>query len=220
MEKEASNIRIALVEDHNLFRSALAAMINKFDRCEVVIEACSGLELIDSINAGVMPDLVILDLNMPMMDGFDTAKWIQSNNPDISVIMLTMYDTELTMIRLLQAGVKGFLKKDVTPLELRSAISGVMQYGYYYTSKATGKLINLFRKSEEQSALMKSTLNEVELRFLKYTCSELTYKEIANEMNQNPRAIDNIRDNLFEKLEVKSRIGLAMYSIKHCIYLI
>ena len=220
MEKEASNIRIALVEDHNLFRSALAAMINKFDRCEVVIEACSGLELIDSINAGVMPDLVILDLNMPMMDGFDTAKWIQSNHPDISVIMLTMYDTELTMIRLLQAGVKGFLKKDVTPLELRSAISGVMQYGYYYTSKATGKLINLFRRSEEQSALMKSTLNEVELRFLKYTCSELTYKEIANEMNLNPRAIDNIRDNLFEKLEVKSRIGLAMYSIKHCIYLI
>src|SRR5690606_1445258 len=123
------------------------------------------------------------------------------------------------MIRLLQSGVKGFLKKDVTPAELRAAISGVMQYGYYYTSKATGKLINLFRKSEEQSALMKSTLNEVELRFLKYTCSELTYKEIANEMNLNPRAIDNIRDNLFDKLEVKSRMGLAMYSIKHCIYL-
>jgi DNA-binding NarL/FixJ family response regulator len=121
------------------------------------------------------------------------------------------------MIRLLQAGVKGFLKKNVSPYELKFAIYNIMQFGYYYTNNTTGKLINLFRKSQEHSAMLKTMLTEMEIRFLKYTCSDLTYKEIANEMNVNPRAVDNLRDNLFEKLEVKSRVGLAMYSIRHCI---
>jgi DNA-binding NarL/FixJ family response regulator len=220
MEKENEIIRIALADDHILFRTALAALINKFGNCAVIHEAGSGEELIAAIRSGANPDLILLDLNMPDMDGFDTAKWVQANKPDISILMLTMYNTELTMIRLLQAGVRGFLKKDATPLQLKSAINSVMEFGYYYTNNTTGKLINLFRKSQEQSALMKSMLTDIELAFLKYTCSEMTYKEIANEMNLNPRAIDNIRDNLFEKLEVKSRIGLAMYSIKHCIYIL
>jgi DNA-binding NarL/FixJ family response regulator len=220
MEKENEITRIALVDDHILFRTALSSLINKFGNCAVIMEAGSGEELIAAIKSGIAPDLVLLDLNMPEMDGFDTAKWIQANKPEIAILMLTMYNTELTMIRLLQAGVRGFLKKDATPLQLKSAINNVMEFGYYYTNNTTGKLINLFRKSQEQSALMKSMLTETELTFLKYTCSEMTYKEIANEMNLNPRAIDNIRDNLFEKLEVKSRIGLAMYSIKHCIYIL
>jgi DNA-binding NarL/FixJ family response regulator len=155
---------------------------------------------------------------MPEMDGFAAAKWLQTNAPDIHVLMITMYDTELTMIRLLQAGVKGFLKKDSSPAELKFAITNIMQYGYFYTNNTTGKLINLFRKSSEHSAMLKSTLTDQEMCFLKHTCSDLTYKEIANMMNLNPRAVDNLRDNLFNKLEVKSRVGLAMYAIRHCIH--
>lgn len=217
METEIQTIRIALADDHQLLRNALAGLINKFDNCLVTVEAGTGYELIRAIESGLVPDLVILDLNMPEFDGFETAKWLQSHQPNINILMLTMYDTELTMIRLLQAGVKGFLKKDVSPYELKFAIYNVMQFGYYYTNNTTGKLINLFRKSQEHSAMLKSMLTEMEIRFLKYTCSDLTYKEIANEMNLNPRAVDNLRDNLFEKLEVKSRVGLAMYSIRHCI---
>jgi DNA-binding NarL/FixJ family response regulator len=217
MENEIPTIKIALADDHQVLRNALAGLVNKFDNCLVIIEAGNGYELIRAIESGKIPDLVILDLNLPEFDGFETAKWLSNHQPDINILMLTMYDTELAMIRLLQAGVKGFLKKDVSTAELKFAIYNVMQFGYYYTNNTTGKLINLFRKSQEQSAMLKSMLSDMEIRFLKYTCSDLTYKEIANEMNVNPRAVDNLRDNLFEKLEVKSRVGLAMYSIRHCI---
>lgn len=220
MEAEKQKISIALVDDHRLFRNALATLINNYDGCTVIIEARNGNELVKTITAGVIPDVVLLDLNMPEMDGYETAGWIQAKYPQIYVLMLTMYDTELTMIRLLQSGVRGFLKKDVTPSELRFAINSVVQCGYYYTNTTTGKLINLFRKSEEQSAMMKSILSDTELRFLRLVCSERTYKEIANEMNLNPRAVDNIRDNLFERLEVRSRVGLVMYAIRHCIHML
>lgn len=215
MIQETKICKIALADDHNLLRSALTGLINHFDDYEVVIEARNGEELIHFVQAGLVPDIVLLDLNMPVMDGFETAKWLQANHPDIHMLMLTMYDSELTMIRLLQAGVQGFLKKDIDPAELRYALNSVVHYGYYYTNNTTGRLVNLFRKSTEQSALLRSMLTEMEIRFLKLTCSELTYKEIACQMQLNPRAVDNLRDNLFEKLDVKSRVGLAMYSIRH-----
>lgn len=218
MEQEKQQIRIAIADDHVLFRSGVAGIVNNFDNCTIIFEAGNGNELIRFISAGLIPDLVLLDLNMPEMDGFATSKWLHNHHPKINVLMVTMYDTELTMIRLLQTGVKGFLKKDVTTSELRFAINNIMQFGYYYTNNTTGKLINLFRKSQEHSAMVKSTLSDLELKFLNYTCTDLTYKEIANEMNLNPRAVDNLRDNLFEKLEVKSRVGLAMYAIRHCIH--
>lgn len=215
MQTETQKIKIALAEDHVLLRNALAALINTFDNCSVIIEASSGNELISTIEAGVIPDILLLDHNMPDFDGYETAKWLQLNRPEVQILMLTMYDTEPAMLRMLQVGVKGFLRKDISPSELKSAINSVMQYGYYYTNNTTGKLINLFRKSQEQSVLLKSMLTEMEMRFLKWVCTELTYKEIAKEMHVNVRAVDNLRDNLFGKLEVKNRVGLVMYSIKH-----
>ena len=218
MDKEVQLTRIALADDHTLLRNALASLINSFDNCKVITEASGGNELIKTISGGFIPDVLLLDLNMPDLNGYDTAIWVQTHYPQIHILMLTMYDTELTMIRLLQAGVKGFLKKDIHPAELKFAINSVMQNGYYYTNDTTGKLVNLFRKSQEQSTLMRSMLTETEVRFLKLACTEMTYKEIAVTMHLNPRAVDNLRDNLFDKLDVKSRVGLAMYSIKHGIY--
>lgn len=208
-------IKIAMADDHILLRSALAANINKSENTLVVIEASNGNELIAKIQSGIIPDIILLDLNMPQLDGYDTAKWVHENYPDIHIIMLTMYDSEPTLIRLLQVGVKGFLKKDTDMNELRYAIQNVMQTGFYYTNNTTGKLINLFRRNQEHSMLMKSMLTEVEMQFLKWVCTDLTYKEIANEMGVNVRAVDNMRDNLFGKLEVKNRVGLVMYSIRN-----
>lgn len=218
MDKENPTIRIALADDHVLLRNALAALINNFEHCKVIAEAGTGCELIKVIESGVVPDLLILDLNMPQMDGFDTAKWIQAHHPKINILILTMYDTEITMIRLLQAGVKGFLKKDASPWDLESAIRNITQSGYFYTNNMTGKLINLFRKSQEQSAIMNSMLSDMEITFLKYSCSDMTYDEIAKKMGVKPRVVDFIRDKLFKKLGVNSRQGLAMNSIRHCIY--
>lgn len=210
-----SQIKIALADDHTLFRSALASVINKTGNFSIVIEAGNGNELIAKIEEGTVPDLVLLDLNMPERDGYETARWLHTNYPDVHVIMLTMYHTDQMMIRLLQAGVKGFLTKDTEISELRAALNNVIRSGYYHTNNTTGRLINLFRKSHEHATLLKSMLSDMEYRFLRLVCTDLTYKEIAREMHLNIRAVDNLRDTLFGKLEVKSRVGLVMYSIRH-----
>ena len=214
--KKDNLIKVALADDHILLRNALASLVDGFENCKVVMQVSNGRELTSEISAANLPDVVLLDLNMPHMDGFETATWLRDNYPVIHVLMLTMYDSELTLIRLLQAGVKGFLKKDIHPKELQYAIRSVMENGFYYSHNATGKLLNLFRNSSETSStLAKTMLTEIDIRFLQLSCSEMTYKEIAQEMKLNPRGVDNLRDNLFTKLEIKSRVGLAMYAIRH-----
>ena len=209
-------IKVALTDDHVLLRNALATLINSFGDCKVIQQTSNGKELITEISKDNLPDVVLLDLNMPEMNGFETATWLRDNYPSIHVLMLTMYDSELTLIRLLQAGVKGFLKKDIHPNELKYAIHSVIENGYYYSHNATGKLLNLFRSNAASTSILdKSMLSEIEIKFLQLSSSELTYKEIAHEMKLNPRGVDNLRDHLFTKLEVKSRVGLAMYAIRH-----
>lgn len=209
-------IKVALVDDHILLRHALASLINQSDRCTVNIEASNGKDFLDKLNTGSIPEIAILDLNMPVMDGQETAEWLQRHHPEINVLMLTMYDSELVLIRLLKAGVKGFMKKDIHPTELMFAIQSVVDNGYYYSAHTSSKLAGLFKESENKTPLFqKIMLDDLEMDFLKLACSEMTYKEIAQKMNMNPRAIDGIRDALFTRLDVKSRVGLAMYALRH-----
>ncbi|NBO58990.1 MAG: DNA-binding response regulator [Chitinophagia bacterium] len=186
MKKEM--IKVIMADDHILLRNALASLIDKSDSCKVIAEASNGKELIDAIQKDNYPDIAILDLNMPVMDGHETAQYLQKHHPKIKVLMLTMYDSELVLIRLLKAGVKGFMKKDIHPKELIHADTPILE---------------------------KITLSDAEVEFLKHVCSEQTYKEIAFDLGMNPRAIDGMRDNLFNRLDVKSRVGLAMYAIRH-----
>jgi two-component system, NarL family, invasion response regulator UvrY len=213
MQTKEPVVKIALADDHLLLRSALTTLIDNFGNCKVIIQAENGNELVERIQPHIMPDIVLLDLNMPHLDGYDTAVWLRDQHPDVHVLMLTMYDAEAIMIRLLQAGVKGFLKKDVHPSELRFAIQSVMQHGYYYSHTTTGKLVNLFRNGSDIN-IQKNMLTSEEVVFLKFASTDMTYKEIAVEMGLNPRSVDNLRDHLFEKLDVKSRVGLAMYAIR------
>ncbi len=208
-------IKVAMADDHILLRNALASLINNSGECIVICECSNGNELIAKLKNGTQPDVVILDLNMPEMDGHQTALFLQKNYPNIKILMLTMYDSELALIRLLKAGVKGFMKKDIHPTELMHAIQSVHVHGYYYSAQTSSKLAGLFRDDTSAQSIDKIMLSEMELEFLKYVCSELTYKEIAVELKMNPRAIDGMRDNLFTRLDVKSRVGLAMYAIKH-----
>ncbi len=208
-------IKVAMADDHILLRNALASLINNSGECNVIYECSNGNELISKLKNGTKPDVVILDLNMPEMDGHQTALFLQKNFPEIKILMLTMYDSELALIRLLKAGVKGFMKKDIHPTELMHAIQSVHVHGYYYSAQTSSKLAGLFRDDTSAQSIDKIMLSETELEFLKHVCSELTYKEIAVELKMNPRAIDGMRDNLFTRLDVKSRVGLAMYAIKH-----
>lgn len=209
-------IKVALVDDHILLRNALAGLIDNFGDCQVICQSDNGKDFIQQLSPETMPDVVVLDLNMPEMNGYETAEYLQRKFPHIHVLMLTMYDSELSLIRLLQIGVKGFLKKDIHPSELKFAIHSVVQAGYYYSNHTTGKLVNLFRTNSNHKATLQNTmLSEPELLFLKLACSDLTYKEIAQKMDLNPRAVDNIRDQLFTKLDVQSRVGLVMMALKN-----
>ena len=213
MNTQKKSIKIALADDHILLRSALSDLINTFEDCSVILQCNNGKELTQRIKKDNLPNIILLDLNMPEMDGFESSVWLKKYYPNIHILMLTMYDSESTMIRLLQAGVKGFLKKDVHPSELKFAIQSVSQNGYYYSNSTTGKLVNLFRNANEL-IIEKNILNEQDIKFLKLASTDMTYKEISLQMQLNPRAVDNLRDHLFEKLDVKSRVGLAMCAIR------
>lgn len=214
--KNNESTKVVLVDDHILLRSALAGLIDKSDVCNVLYQCNNGLQLVAEFSKHQTPDVVLLDMNMPEMDGYETAIWLRDHHPEVKILMLTMYDSELALIRLLQVGVKGFLKKDIHPTELVNAIQSVHDHGYYYSSQTSSKLASLFRDSSDKNSLLqKVMLEQQEIEFLKFACTEMTYKEIAQKMSLNPRSIDGIRDNLFSRLDVKSRVGLAMYAIRH-----
>jgi two-component system, NarL family, invasion response regulator UvrY len=216
MNLQKKPVKIALVDDHNLIRDALAFVINNFENCKVICVASNGVEFIEKLQPHELPDLVILDLNMPKMDGYEVTKWLRNNYPDIYVLILTMYDSELSLLRLLQWGARGFLKKDIHPDELKNAIELTIKTGYYYSNNAAGKMVNMLKNGELNTPLVNTIiLSEHELAFLKLASTDKTYKEIAMEMNISPRTIDNYRDSLFLKLNVKSRVGLVVYAIKN-----
>jgi len=208
-------LKIALIDDHILLRDALAGVISNFDNCSVMVRSDNGKDFIEQIKNASLPDLIVLDINMPVMDGYETAQWIKDNHPEINIIILTMFDSEIALIRLLQSGVKAFLQKDTHPRELEFAIESVVETGYYYSQNSSGKLANIFRNPSRNFTCHSVSLTDNEIIFLRFSCSEMTYKEIAKQMYISPRTIDNYRDSLFEKLQVKSRVGLAMYAIKN-----
>lgn len=210
--KAHQGYKLILADDHILLRDALANLINNFDEFSVVATAGNGKEVMSVFENGCRPDIVLMDLNMPEMDGYETARWLVQQHPDIKIVILTMYDSEIALIRLLQAGVHGFLKKDIHPAELKSALITIASGEYYYSNHTTGKIANLFRK---QAGVEKALLNDTEIEFLKLASTDMTYKEIAQAMKMTPRNIDSYRDALFTKLDVKSRVGLAIYAVKN-----
>lgn len=207
------SLNIAVVDDHNLFRKGLINLIQTIDPdFKVVLEASNGQELLNNLNPNNLPSLVILDLDMPVMDGHDTTIELKKKYPNLSIIMLTMKNDEKSLIRMLKAGVNGYLNKDVEPDELKSAIHAVMHNGYHYNDSLTGILIKAVTEKPQSEA---NSLNEQEIRFLDLACSEMTYKEIADKMCLSEKTIDGYRARLFEKLQVKSRVGLVLYAIKN-----
>jgi DNA-binding NarL/FixJ family response regulator len=209
--------RVAVVDDHVLLRNGLTNLIRSFDQYEVVFEASNGKDFIEKMKHDTHPQLVLLDINMPEMDGYDTALWLKRNQPDIKVLALSMYDNENAIIRMLKNGAKGYILKDIDPSEFKTALDALVRKGYYHSELVTGKLIHAVNKLDEPDLAVKNlvSLNDREIDFLKLVCTEMTYKEIADQMFLSPRTIDGYRDALFEKLNCKTRVGLVMYAIKN-----
>jgi two-component system invasion response regulator UvrY len=208
---------IVLVDDHILLRKGLCELIRGFDQYEILFEADNGMDFIKKLKSSPLPSLVLMDINMPEMDGYETAHWIKANHPGIKVLSLSMYDNETAIIRMFKAGAKGYILKDCDPLELKEALHAVITKGFYYSEMVTGSLIHSINSLDEDDNHVKEivNLNEREIAFLKLVCTEYTYKEIADSMCLSPRTIDGYRDNLFQKLKVKTRVGLVMYAIRN-----
>ena len=210
-------IKVVLVDDHVLLRNGLASLIDSFGGYKVLFEANNGKDFTEKIKPALLPDIVLMDINMPEMDGYETALWLRKNYPLVKVLALSMYDNENAIIRMFKAGAKGYILKDCDPAELRAALDSIERKGFYYSEMVTGRLIHTINQLDEEDNTVKNfiQLNDRELEFLKLACSELTYKEIADKMFLSPRTIDGYRDALFEKLNIKTRVGLVMYAIKN-----
>ncbi len=205
-------LTVGIADDHALFRKGMMELINGFSDVEVVLEASNGQELISQLKEDSLPDIIVLDINMPVMDGYATASAIKAKYPEAKILGLSMYGDEQSVIRMLRSGANGYILKDAEPKELEEGLRDLAKNGFYYSNEA-GKLLlnNMHRKPEQQ-------LKDRELEFLELVSTELTYKEIADKMCVSPRTVDGYREALFEKLKVRSRVGLVVYAIKHGIY--
>jgi DNA-binding NarL/FixJ family response regulator len=211
--------QIAVVDDHALLRNGLATLINAFEGYRVTIEADNGKDFIAQLETHDNPDIVLLDISMPEMDGFETAAWIKKNRPATKMMILSMRDDEEAIIRMVKAGAGGYILKDSKPAVFKLALDEIRDKGYYMNDLLSNKVLSYVKGEEEnKEAAIIAKLSEKELKFLALACSEKTYKEIAFEMNLSPRTVEGYRDDLFEKLGVISRVGLVTFAIKHGLY--
>lgn len=208
---------IVIIDDHAMFRKGLMKLINLFPNYSVLFDASNGKDFIAQLNPKHLPDIVLMDITMPEMDGYATAEWLHKNYPEIKILALSTMDSEAAIIKMIKSGAKGYVLKDAEPDELKLAFDEVMSQGYFYNELITRKVMKAVDKlvDTKNSVSMFVKLTDRELEFLKYACTEMTYKEIADKMFLSVRTVEGYRDALCEKLDLKSRIGLAMYAVKN-----
>ena len=203
-------IPIGIVDDHQLFLKSLSLMLKSFKVYDVVAEALNGKELQEKIlQSNVIPSIMLIDVNMPIMNGIETAKWLHANYPSIKLVALSMNDNDTVIIDMIKAGCCAYLLKETHPDELEKALQEIHAKGFY-----NGDASNInFRRLliSEQEAVI---ITDKEKQFLQFACSDLTYREIAALMFLSERTIDGYRESLFGKLKVQSRVGLAMEAIR------
>lgn len=207
---------VVLIDDHSLLRNGLASLIESLGHT-VLFEADNGKDFIKKLSNNPEPDLVLMDINMPEMDGYDTTLWLKQKHPAVKVVALSMYDSESAIIRMMKCGAKGYILKDSEPAELKEALESLFSKGYYYSELVNSKLMHAINNFDDGGNEIKSLIQitEKETEFLKLICTELTYKEIADKLKISPRTVDNYRDSLFEKLNLKTRVGLAMFAARN-----
>lgn len=208
---------VAIVDDHTLFRKGLSSLINVFPNYKVLFDAATGKDFIAQLKPQSLPDIVLMDISMPEMDGYATCEWLKNNYPEIKVLALSTMDSDTAIIKMIKCGAKGYVLKDADLSELKLAFSELMSVGFFYNDIISRKVIqSVHQLADEKSSLTAfGKLNENELNFLKLSCSEKTYQEIAAEMFKSEKTIDGYRADIFKKLNVTSRVGMVMYAIKN-----
>jgi DNA-binding NarL/FixJ family response regulator len=207
-------INIALVDDHALFRRGIANLLLELNDIHIVFDVSNGKELQQALLIKPDVDVILMDINMPVMDGYRATQWVRTNYPLIHVLALSMFDDDMALIDMLKAGAGGYVLKESQPTELYRAITEIKAKGIYLNELVSGKMLRSFQDTPEKHAKT-FHLTPREIEFIKLCVSELTYKEIADEMKVATRTVDNYRESLFEKLSIKSRVGLVLFAIKN-----
>ena len=203
---------IIIVDDHLLISNSLKKLVESYGDYTVIAQLSNGAELVKYLSSNnPVPELILLDVKMPIMDGKETIQWLKLNHSNIPVLVLSMDDDERTIIEMLKNGAKGYILKDIEPLLFKNAINTVVNGKFFHTDMTSNLLIQELSDVEN----IQSILSDRELSFLQFCCTDLTYKEIASNMYLSPKTIDGYRENLFKKFNVKNRIGLAMHAIKN-----
>jgi two-component system invasion response regulator UvrY len=206
--------RIAIADDHILVRKALTRLVNSFDGYSIFFEADNGNDLKKKMAEMGLPDIVLMDINMPNGNGYDTTAWLHRHYPSVKVLALSMLSDEEVIIKILKLGAKGYILKTMEPEELKAAMDAVMKNDFYLPEVISGKIITGLQQNMDQEK-KDIVLNERDRLFLQLLSSEMTYKEIAAKMNVSSRMIDSYKSDLCDRFQVRTRVGLVMYAVKH-----
>ena len=209
--------KITLVDDHSLLRNSLAALIAGFEGYEVLFEADNGKDFIEQLQQyPSSPDIILLDITMPEMNGYETATWVKQHLPVAKILVLSMMDNDTAIISMLKAGARGYLLKDSKPAILKKALDEIRDKGFYMNELVNNKMLSYVVGDEQKKDTdIISQLTPKEIIFLKLTCTEMSYKQIADQMDLSSRTVEGYRDDLFKKLNVVSRVGFVIFAIKN-----
>jgi DNA-binding NarL/FixJ family response regulator len=210
------HIKIAIADDYTIYRDGLKIGLTQDENLEVMLEAADGEDLIRGIETN-MPNVIIMDLKMPVMDGMEATKFIKKKYPDIKILVVTMYDDEKFVIHLMEIGANGYLLKNAEAEEIRKAIYSVHETGYYFNNIVSNALLKkLVLKGNIKPSFKEGVeLTEREQDVLKLICAEKTANEMGKQLFLSPRSVEGIRQRLIDKVGVRNTAGLVMFAVKN-----
>lgn len=203
---------VAIADDHVLMRTALANLLSTRDNYKVSIQAENGKQLLDQIDIRGLPDIILLDISMPVMDGFETMSVLKRRYRNPNVVAITTYNDHMTILRMTTLGINGYLFKTAEPEEILLTLDTVKQNGRYFSEAVHDKL---FQASKNELYRKIGTIRQKELSFLKYLCTGMTYNEIAAKMYLSHHTVEEYRDSLFQKFELKNKAELILFALKY-----
>ena len=210
-----NTVRIAIVDDHVLFRKGLVSLISAQEGFEIVLEASNGQEFLQRIGS-LEIDVTLMDIEMPELDGIEATRLLREKAPDIKVVMLSAYEQKSMILHAIDNGACGYLHKSSDPQEFSRAIKTVMELGYYFPQEVSHMLLKGIVKQEQFDGSFNAmiTLTDREKEVLTLICQELTSAEIGEKLFLSQRTVETYRRNLMEKIGAKNTVGLVLYALK------